>query len=131
MSQTLWLRLVEHLDQIREPRALPGWIVTTTRNEAFRLLKSRNRTLPVDPLGDWEPYGEDDTGSTCACWKPSATRRCVRDWTRRCANAGSSCCCWLTLPCRTTTSAGNWASPRAASDRPARGVSNNCDARRH
>lgn len=61
VSQTLWLRLVEHLDQIREPRALPGWIVTTTRNEAFRLLKSRNRTLPVDPLGDWEPYGEDDT----------------------------------------------------------------------
>ncbi len=37
VSQTLWLRLVEHLDEIREPRALPGWIVTTTRNEAFRL----------------------------------------------------------------------------------------------
>ena len=33
----------------------PEWIVTTTRNEAFRLLKSRNRTLPVDPLGDWGP----------------------------------------------------------------------------
>lgn len=49
--QTLWLRLVEHLDALREPAALPGWIVTTTRNECLRLLRSRQRTLPVDPLG--------------------------------------------------------------------------------
>lgn len=50
VSQTLWLRLVEHLDEILEPRALPGWIVTTTRNEALRLLKTRQRTVLVDPL---------------------------------------------------------------------------------
>ena len=50
VSQTLWLRLVEHLDEIREPRALPGWIVTTAKNEALRLLKARNRTVSVDPL---------------------------------------------------------------------------------
>jgi len=49
VSQALWLRLVEHLDQIREPRALPGWIVTTTTNEALRLLKTRQRTVPIDP----------------------------------------------------------------------------------
>ena len=30
VAQTVWLRLVEHLGDIREPRALPGWIVTTT-----------------------------------------------------------------------------------------------------
>jgi RNA polymerase sigma factor (sigma-70 family) len=50
LNQTLWLRLVEHLDQLREPKALPGWIVTTTRNEALRLLKTRNRSVAVDPL---------------------------------------------------------------------------------
>lgn len=49
VNQTVWLRLVEHLDQIREPRALPGWIVTTAKNEALRLLKTRNRTVSVDP----------------------------------------------------------------------------------
>lgn len=48
--QTLWLRLVEHLDEIREPAALPGWIVTTTRNECLRLLKAGQRTRPYDPL---------------------------------------------------------------------------------
>jgi RNA polymerase sigma factor (sigma-70 family) len=57
VSQTVWLKLIEHLDDIREPRALPGWIATTTRNEAFRLLKSRQRTIAVDPLTG---FGFDD-----------------------------------------------------------------------
>ncbi|HEY0486059.1 MAG TPA: sigma-70 family RNA polymerase sigma factor [Mycobacteriales bacterium] len=47
VAQTLWLRLVEHLGDIREPRALPGWITTTTRNECLQLLKSTRRTVPV------------------------------------------------------------------------------------
>jgi RNA polymerase sigma factor (sigma-70 family) len=50
VNQTLWLRLVEHLADIREPAALPGWIVTTTKREALRLLKSRRRDVPVDPM---------------------------------------------------------------------------------
>ncbi len=45
--QVLWLRLVEHLKDLREPRALPGWIRTTTRNECIQLLKSTRRTVPV------------------------------------------------------------------------------------
>ena len=49
VSQTLWLRLVEHLDDVRDPRALPGWIAVTTRNESIRLLKARGRTVNVDP----------------------------------------------------------------------------------
>jgi RNA polymerase sigma factor (sigma-70 family) len=48
--QTLWLRLVEHLRDIREPEALPGWIATTTRNECLRLLRSRQRSEVFDPL---------------------------------------------------------------------------------
>lgn len=48
--QVLWLRLVEHLKDLREPLALPGWIKTTTRNECMQLLKSARRTVPVGPL---------------------------------------------------------------------------------
>jgi RNA polymerase sigma factor (sigma-70 family) len=48
--QTLWLRLVEHLGDIREPQALPGWIVTTVRNECLGTLRQRQRTRPFDPL---------------------------------------------------------------------------------
>lgn len=47
VSQILWLRLVEHLKDIREPHALPGWIKTTTRNECMQILKSARRTVPI------------------------------------------------------------------------------------
>jgi RNA polymerase sigma factor (sigma-70 family) len=51
VNQTVWLRLVEHLDALREPRALPGWLATTARHEGLRLIKRRARDLPVDPAG--------------------------------------------------------------------------------
>lgn len=60
--QTVWLRLVEHLGDLREPRALPGWIVTTARHECLRLIKLRQTVLPTDltdrPLVD--PSGVPD-----------------------------------------------------------------------
>jgi RNA polymerase sigma factor (sigma-70 family) len=49
VSQTVWLRLVEHLGALREPNALPGWIRTTTRNECLRVLAARGRVQVVDP----------------------------------------------------------------------------------
>jgi RNA polymerase sigma factor (sigma-70 family) len=49
VGQTVWLRLVEHLDGLREPAALPGWIRTTARHECLRLLAARGRTRAVDP----------------------------------------------------------------------------------
>ncbi|MGH3912133.1 MAG: RNA polymerase sigma factor [Pseudonocardiaceae bacterium] len=47
VSQIVWLRLVEHLKDLRQPQALPGWIKTTTRNECIQLLRSARRTVPV------------------------------------------------------------------------------------
>ncbi len=52
VRQNALLRLVEHLEGIREPRALPGWIVTTARNEALRVLSARRRVELVDPRID-------------------------------------------------------------------------------
>lgn len=49
VNQTVWLRLVEHLEGIRDPGALPGWIATTTRHECLRVLAARKRALAVDP----------------------------------------------------------------------------------
>lgn len=46
--QTTWLRLVENLDRIREPKALPGWLSTTARRECLRLLRMEGRTQPTD-----------------------------------------------------------------------------------
>jgi RNA polymerase sigma factor (sigma-70 family) len=48
VAAAVWLRLVERLDTVREPAALPGWIATTTRREGLYLLRTRNRLVPVE-----------------------------------------------------------------------------------
>jgi len=50
VAQTVWLRLVEHLSSLREPRALPTWIITTSKRESLRYLSERRRSVPYDPL---------------------------------------------------------------------------------
>ena len=52
VDQTVWLRLVENLDRIREPRALPKWLITTAGNESPRLTRTRQRTLLVGALDE-------------------------------------------------------------------------------
>jgi RNA polymerase sigma factor (sigma-70 family) len=62
VAQTVWLRLVQHLSSLREPDALPGWIATTTRNEALRVAKGRGRVTLLDPLagyGNGSPFPDD------------------------------------------------------------------------
>jgi RNA polymerase sigma factor (sigma-70 family) len=45
--QITWLKLVEKLDWISEPEALPGWLATTVRRECLMLIRrtSRHRVL--------------------------------------------------------------------------------------
>ena len=49
--QTVWLGLVEQLDKLREPAALPGWLATTTQRECLRVLRvsSRYEAFRGDP----------------------------------------------------------------------------------
>ena len=42
-AQNVWLKLVDHLDKIRDPAALPGWLATTTRRECGRILRTARR----------------------------------------------------------------------------------------
>ncbi len=46
--QTVWMRLVTHLDDIHTSAALTGWLVTTTRREAWRVRAAERRELPAD-----------------------------------------------------------------------------------
>ena len=52
VSQTTWLRLAEHLDDIREPGRIGGWLATTARNESLRILRVAQRQIPMDPTWD-------------------------------------------------------------------------------
>src|ERR1700675_2359018 len=48
VAQTTWLRVVEHLDRIREPEALGGWVATTARRECLRHIRLHGREVPSD-----------------------------------------------------------------------------------
>jgi RNA polymerase sigma factor (sigma-70 family) len=63
VSQTTWLRLIEHLDEIREPERLPGWVVTTAKHEALRILGARQRVVVMDPQGYSDLTQRPDQGA--------------------------------------------------------------------
>jgi RNA polymerase sigma factor (sigma-70 family) len=46
--QTTWLRLVEHLDSIRNPDGLGAWLATTARHECLRVLRVGQRHVLTD-----------------------------------------------------------------------------------
>lgn len=65
VNQTVWLRVVEWLEHLRHPAALPKWIDTTTRRECLRVQRTAGRhthlagsqdeltsreTEPLDPM---------------------------------------------------------------------------------
>jgi RNA polymerase sigma factor (sigma-70 family) len=46
--QTVWMRLITHLDSIHDAGALTGWLVTTTKREAWRVCAAGRKQLPAD-----------------------------------------------------------------------------------
>jgi RNA polymerase sigma factor (sigma-70 family) len=62
--QTVWVRLLSHLDDIRTSGALTAWLVITTKREAWRVRAAGRRQLPADQdwlaaIPDPEPSGEE------------------------------------------------------------------------
>jgi RNA polymerase sigma factor (sigma-70 family) len=47
VGQAVWLHLVEHLGNLRDPAALPGWLATTTRRKCCRVRRAAHH-LPDD-----------------------------------------------------------------------------------
>jgi len=54
-GQVVWLHLVSQLASLRDPAALPGWLVTTTRRECLRARRDAAR-LPL-PTGAYIDEG--------------------------------------------------------------------------
>lgn len=48
VCQTVWMRLVENVDRIRDPERLPSWLCATARNEALRNSRAQKRTIPSE-----------------------------------------------------------------------------------
>ena len=52
VSQTTWLRLVEHLGAITQPERLGAWLATTARRECLAVIRKRSRQVPVEDPGE-------------------------------------------------------------------------------
>ncbi len=48
VAQTVWLKLIENIDKISDPERLPGWLVTTCKREALRVLNLSQRSIPTE-----------------------------------------------------------------------------------
>ena len=89
VAQTVWLRLVESLPQLRDPAAVGGWLATTTRNESVRVIRRSGRELADDSVALAEAH-TDDAQSPEALVELGEDRRLVRQALDR-----------LSLRCRT------------------------------
>ena len=92
VNQTVWLRLVESLGRIREPAALPGWIVTTTRNECLRLIRIGTRIRPFDPL---DPVSSAPVEASLGSGQPATDEELLAAERRQALREG-----FATLPAR-------------------------------
>jgi RNA polymerase sigma factor (sigma-70 family) len=52
--QTTWLRLLEHIDDVRDPSRLGAWLATTAQRESLRMIAHRRRVVLQDDPGDFD-----------------------------------------------------------------------------
>ena len=63
VGQSVWLLLVDHLDNLRDPVALPGWLATTTRRECGRVLRAPRRPLAAKYVPDVETLPDEQAAT--------------------------------------------------------------------
>jgi RNA polymerase sigma factor (sigma-70 family) len=63
VGQSVWLQLVDQLDKIRDPAALPGWLATTTRRECLRFLRAARGPLAAKSVLDARILRDEQAGT--------------------------------------------------------------------
>ena len=59
VGQNVWLKLVDQLETLRVPAALPGWLATTTRRECGRILRAAPRARETVQMDDTQASADD------------------------------------------------------------------------
>ena len=63
VGQSVWLRLVDHLGNVRDPAALPGWLATVTRRECLRVLGAARGPLTAGYVLDAQTIPDEPAGT--------------------------------------------------------------------
>ena len=83
VGQSVWLHLVDQLDRIRDPAALPGWLATATRRECLRVLRAARGPLASGYALDAETLPDEQAGTAehelLAAERNAALREALRD----------------------------------------------------
>src|SRR6201997_5375106 len=116
-AQNVWPKLAGHLDSLRDPAALPGWLATTTQRECGRTLRTAPRS---DGAGYALAAGIIPRRPRSAGRAGPARGRIARPSVRASGQqprAASNCspCSSTIRRCRMRRSAPGWASRPAAS----------------
>jgi RNA polymerase sigma factor (sigma-70 family) len=59
VGQNVWLKLVDQLETLRVPAALPGWLATTTRRECGRIVRAAPRAHDAGHMDDTQAIADD------------------------------------------------------------------------
>ncbi len=62
VGQYVWLRLVDQLEEVHDPAALPGWLATTTQRECIRALRAARNQHALGHEMDVEGIPDEQTG---------------------------------------------------------------------
>ncbi|GEM_PF-93601 len=63
VGQSVWLQLLDQLDKIRDPAALPGWLATVTRRKCLRVLGAARGPLTAGHTLDAEALPDERAGT--------------------------------------------------------------------
>jgi len=63
VGQAVWMRLVDQLDSLRDPAALPGWLATTTRRECIQVQRVAGRHGAAGQMPDLENIPDQHTAA--------------------------------------------------------------------
>ena len=60
VAQTTWLRLLEHIHQIKDGSRVGAWLATTARRESLRMVAQRKRLVLSGDAYDFEYVNNDE-----------------------------------------------------------------------
>lgn len=61
VGQNVWLRLVDQLGKIRDPAALPGWLVTVTRRECLQVVGATQKSRTAGYMTDAQIIADEQS----------------------------------------------------------------------